>query len=139
MRFVIGDQVVLSRAPDGPIAAYISAFAKSQSKQGYAAYSIHRQVLLAARFSRWLKQEGVPLCHISSDHPSRYLRHRARRVRPCPGGIAAPRHLINKTALCGRPPGPGGARRQAGIGFVAAPRRWAVLTRRVSNMEQTPE
>jgi integrase/recombinase XerD len=95
VRFVIGDQVVLSRAPDGPIAAYISAFAKSQSKQGYAAYSIHRQVLLAACFSHWLKKTGVPLRRIDSSHPSQYLRYRARRLRPIAGDIAALRHLID--------------------------------------------
>lgn len=95
MRFVIGDQVVLSRAPDGPLAAYISAFAKSQSKQGYAAYSIHRQVLLAACFSHWLKKTGVPLRRIDSNHQSQYLRYRARRLRPIAGDIAALRHLID--------------------------------------------
>ena len=41
MRFVINDQLVLSRAPDGPVAPYIGAFAKSQSAQGYAPYSIY--------------------------------------------------------------------------------------------------
>ena len=95
MKCVINDQVVLSRAPEGPLAAHIGAFAKSRSAQGYAAYSIHRQVLLAACFSNWLKQKGVGLRHISSDHPSRYLRYRTRRVRPCPGDAAALRHLID--------------------------------------------
>jgi len=83
MRCVINQQLVLSRGPDGPLAAYIGAFAKSRSAQGYAPFSIHRQVLLAACFSHWLKQQGVALRHISSDHILRYLRDRARRVRPC--------------------------------------------------------
>src|SRR3990172_3701673 len=95
MKCVINDQVVLSRAPEGPLAAHIVAFAKSRSAQGYAPYSIHRQVLLAACFSHWLKQKRVALCHISSDHPSRYLRYRARWVRPSRGDAAALRHLID--------------------------------------------
>jgi len=95
MKCVINHQVVLSQLPDGPLAAHIGAFAKSRSAQGYAPFSIHRQVLLAACFSRWLKQEGVALRHISSDHPSQYLRYRARRVRPYPGDVAALRHLID--------------------------------------------
>ena len=95
MRFVINDQVVLSRAPDGPLAAYISAFAKSRSVQGYAPYSIHRQVLLAACFSHWLKKTGVPLRCIGPNHPLQYLRYRARRLRPVAGDIAALRHLID--------------------------------------------
>jgi integrase/recombinase XerD len=94
MKCVINQQLVLSRAPDGPLAVYIGAFAKSRSVQGYAPFSIHRQVLLAACFSHWLKQNGVALCQIGPDHPSRYLRYRARRVKPYPGDAAALRHLI---------------------------------------------
>jgi integrase/recombinase XerD len=94
MKCVINQQLVLSRAPDGPLAAYIGAFAKSRSAQGYAPFSIHRQVLLAACFSHWLKQNGVALRYIGSDHSLRYLRYRARRVQPYPGDAAALRYLI---------------------------------------------
>lgn len=59
MKFVINRQIVLSRAPEGPLAGRISSFAEWLSGQGYALHSIHRQVLLAACFSRWLKQKGV--------------------------------------------------------------------------------
>jgi len=95
MKCTINNQVVLSRAPDGPLAAHLSPFTRSRSVQGYARGSIHRQVLLAADFSHWLKQQGVPLPHISSDHLSRYLRNRARRVRPCLGDAAALRYLLD--------------------------------------------
>jgi integrase/recombinase XerD len=93
--YIINDQVVLSRAPEGPLAAHIGAFAKSRSAQGYALDSIHRQVRLAACFSDWLKQQRVALRQIRSDHPSRYLHERARRVRPCRGDCAALRHLLD--------------------------------------------
>ena len=95
MKFVINDQVVLSRAPEVPLAANIGAFAKSLHAQGYAPGSIHRQVLLAACFSHWLKQQGVTLRRISPGHPSQYLRYRARRVRPYVGDAAALRHFID--------------------------------------------
>jgi integrase/recombinase XerD len=95
VKCVINQQVVLSRAPEGPLAAYIGAFAKSRTEQGYAPFSIHRQVLLAASFSHWLRQKRIALRHISSDHPSRYLRYRARCLRPCSGDPAALRHLID--------------------------------------------
>lgn len=95
MKCIINDQVVLSRVPDGPLAEHMGAFAQSRSAQGYARKSIHRQVLLAAGFSHWLKQRGVALCHVSSDDSSRYLRDRARRVRPCRGDAAALRHLLD--------------------------------------------
>jgi len=95
VKCVINNQVVLSRAPEGPLAFYISSFAKSVSVQGYSLYSIHRQILLAACFSRWLKQKGIGVRSICSDHPTRYLRYRARHVRPCRGDPAALKHLID--------------------------------------------
>jgi integrase/recombinase XerD len=95
MKCIINNQVVLSRRPEGPLAAQIGSFAKSVSEQGYSLASIHRQVLLAACFSRWLKQKGVGLCTICSDHAVRYLRYRARHVRPCRGDAAALKHLIS--------------------------------------------
>ena len=79
MKCIIDCQVVLSRAPEGPLASHIGSFARSLSKQGYSRYSIHQQVRLAACFSRWLKQLGVALRSITSDHPPRYLRYRARQ------------------------------------------------------------
>ena len=95
MKCIINNQVVLSRAPEGPLARYIGSFAESVCKQGYALDSIHRQVLLAACFSRWLKQNGVAVRGICPDHPVGYLRYRARHVRPCRGDAAALRHLID--------------------------------------------
>ena len=59
MKCIIENQVVLSQLPEGPIAAQIGSFAKSMSEQGYSLASIHRQVFLAACFSRWLKQKGI--------------------------------------------------------------------------------
>lgn len=94
MKCIIDNQVVLSRAPEGPLASHIGPFARSLSEQGYALYSIHRQVLLAACFSRWLKQQGVALRSITSEHPARYLRYRARHARPSQGDAAALRHML---------------------------------------------
>jgi len=81
VKYIINGDVVLSRPPEGPLAAQIGAFAKWASEQGYARYSRYRQVLLAAGFSRWLGQRAVRRCRVSSDQLSRYLRSRARRVR----------------------------------------------------------
>lgn len=95
MKCVINNQVVLSRVPEGPFATHIGSFAEFLSAQGYALSSIHRQVLLAACFSQWLKQNRVELHLITSDHPNRYLRYRARNVQLHFGDAAALRHLIN--------------------------------------------
>ena len=94
MKCIINNQVVLSRPPEGPLVALIGSFAKSVSEQGYSLVSSHRRVLLAACFSRWLKQNGVGLRSICSDHAVRYLRYRARNARPCRGDAAALKHLI---------------------------------------------
>ena len=94
MKYIIDGQVVLLRAPEGPLAAYIKRFAASLSEQGYASDSIHRQVLIAVGFSQWLKREEVALRSITSEHPPRYLRYRARRTRPSQGDAAALNHLL---------------------------------------------
>ena len=98
MECVINTQIVLSRTPEGPIAAHIEPFAKSLSEQGYTLSSIHRQVLLASCFSRWLKHQGVALGSVGSDHPARYLRYRARQVRP--GAWAMSPHSIICLTFC---------------------------------------
>src|SRR5260370_36390013 len=94
MKCIINNQVVRSRAPEGPLAVPIGSLAESVSKQGYRLASIHRRVLLAACFSRWLQQNGVGLRSLCSEHAARYLRYRARRVRPGRGDAAALKHLI---------------------------------------------
>jgi integrase/recombinase XerD len=58
---VVNDQVVLSRVPEGPLVANLAPFADSLSQQGYTQHYVHRQVMLAACFSLWLKKTKVPL------------------------------------------------------------------------------
>lgn len=95
MRCVVYNKIVLSQAPDGPLAAHVGSFARSLSERGYALRSIHRQVLLAACFSQWLKQKGIVLQSITSDHPGRYLRYRARHVRTYTVDAVALGHLLD--------------------------------------------
>ena len=95
MNYVINSHIVLSRPPDGPLAGNLGSFAQSLVEQGYSEDSTHRQILLAACFSKWLECKGVAVCSICSDHPALYLRYRARHLRPCRGDAAALRHLID--------------------------------------------
>jgi integrase/recombinase XerD len=95
MNVVIGSQVVLSRAPEGPLAAYIGPFADSLAAMGYAASSIQRQVRIGACFSRWLGQQAVGPQGITPDHVTRYLQYRARRRRPCFSDHASLTHLVD--------------------------------------------
>jgi len=94
VKYFIGKRIVLSRTPEGPLAPHIRPFAGSLREQGYALASIHRHVLLAACFSRWLQQRGVSLRSITSDHPPRYLRYRMRKVQRGRGDLAALGHLL---------------------------------------------
>jgi integrase/recombinase XerD len=94
VQYVINDHLVLSQVPEGPLAAYLGPFAESLSRQGYAQRYIHRQVMLAACFSRWLKQTEVPPRRITSEHLAQFLRIRYRRRRPNRGDPAALGHFI---------------------------------------------
>lgn len=95
MYVVINSQVVLSRVPEGPIAPYLGRFADSLDATGYAVKWTHRQILLGSYFSRWLGQKSVALQDITSDHLTRYLQYRARRVQPRCGDHAALAHLVD--------------------------------------------
>jgi integrase/recombinase XerD len=94
MRYLINGQVALSRPPEGPIATHIASFARWVNDQGYAIASLYRRVLLGACFSLWLQENGVRLRNVSSEHAIRYLRYRARRVRPGRGDPTALKQLI---------------------------------------------
>ena len=95
MKYVINEHLVLSRVPEGPLAAYLGSFAESLSLQGYTQRYIHRQVMLAASFSRWLKQTGTLPRRVTSQHSVRYLRFRYRRRRPSRGDSTALGHFID--------------------------------------------
>ncbi len=95
MKYVVCDQIVLLKAPEGPLAAYIGSFAEFVNAQGYALNSIRRQVCLCAGFSRWLKRKKVETRSIRAEHAERYLRYRVRQVQICLGDAAALRHVID--------------------------------------------
>ena len=94
MSYVVNDQVILSRVPEGPLAAYLVPFAGSLSQEGYTRRYIHRQVMLSACFSRWLKKIGLPLRRVTSGHAAQYLTCRYRRRRSSRGDQAALGHFI---------------------------------------------
>lgn len=94
MKLVVGNRVVLSRTPQGPIAPHLGPFAEFISAQGYALNSIRRQVHLAACFSGWLERQRVTLERITPDAAKQYLQHRVRHLKPARGDAAALRHLI---------------------------------------------
>lgn len=95
MKYVINNQVVLSRPPEGPLAAHLDSFANAVSAQGYSFTSLKYRVRIASCFSRWLKQRGIGVQSICTDHAAGYLRYRVRHVRHHSQDSAALRHLID--------------------------------------------
>jgi len=78
VKCIIDCQVVLSRAPEGPLASHIAPFARSLSKQGYSwsMSSIPRAIAadqirqLLASFDRCTAVGVSRLCHLA---PARTL------------------------------------------------------------------
>jgi site-specific recombinase XerD len=81
MRYIIDGDLVVSRAPTGPLAAHIGDFAHWAREQGYARYSRYRKILLATCFSAWVGRAAIRRRAVSSKDAARYLQARARRVR----------------------------------------------------------
>ncbi len=89
MKYVINDELVLMRPPEGPVAVYVRPFGAWAGEQGYGQAALRQRVWLAAGFSRWLGENGLRPQAICSRHCAEYLRCRARRLRIYPGdGIA---------------------------------------------------
>ena len=101
MKHVIDNQFVLSRAPEGPLAAWLDGFARFSSAKGYAVGTIQRRLLSAANFSGWLQKERIELSDLTSDHPALYLRHRARHARPHLGAAEELKQLVEFLRLEG--------------------------------------
>ena len=61
MKYIINGDIVLSRPPEGPLAAQIGAFAKWAREQGYEHMALHFAApnLQGARF--WLSSGFVPV------------------------------------------------------------------------------
>ena len=89
MKHLIQGDISVSQVPTGPLASHLAAFVTWATDHGYARYSRHRQVLLAAGFSRWLGQRGVTARRVSAKQVERYRRSRTRRVRRHSGDAAA--------------------------------------------------
>ncbi|MDX8450594.1 hypothetical protein [Mesorhizobium captivum] len=92
MKYFINDDLALSRPPEGPVAIYIVPFAEWLGDRGYGLVSMRNQVLMAAGFSTWLRQQGIELSDVSEEYAERYLLDRAQR--PKRGDGTALRHLL---------------------------------------------
>lgn len=89
MKYVVNEQIVLMRPPEGPAAAFIRPFASWASEQGYAFAPLRQRVRIAAGFSRWLGEKALHPDAVGSRHCAQYLRYRGRRLRSCSGDDVA--------------------------------------------------
>lgn len=98
MRYRVNEKTVLlgmpKRGPGGPIAPYLDAFARFLCERGYGGRYLGRQVMLAASFSRWLKQRQVRARRIKAEHTVRYLQDRHRERADTGGDFASLDHLL---------------------------------------------
>ena len=95
MRYIVNEDVVLSRPLEGPLSAHIEAFAASLREQGYAPKTRHSQVLLAACFSLWLGQKAIRVRDVvGNKHLTQYLRSRARHSRIHRGDVATLKQFL---------------------------------------------
>jgi len=94
VKYVVSDQIVLMRPPQGPAAAFIRPFASWMSEQGYAFASLRQRIRIVAGFSRWLGETAFCLGAIGSPQCAQYLQRRSREQRIANGdGVALSQFL----------------------------------------------
>ena len=98
MKYVVNDQIVLMRPPEGPLAAFIRPFCGWAHEQGYALDSLRQRIWIATGFSRWLGERGLRPPDIHIQHTAQYLKHRARRMSIYPGDAVALQQFLNSCA-----------------------------------------
>ena len=80
---------------EGPLGAYVDAFAQHLSDDGYAKASSRYALQLVADLGRWLHRRKITAQHITSEHLGHYLQYRHRCGRHRSGDAAIVRRLFN--------------------------------------------
>ena len=73
------------RMREGPLGAYVDAFAGQMIDEGYARTSVRYALQLAADLGRWMKRRSMAAPQLTSEHLAHYLKHRSRRHITGPG------------------------------------------------------
>lgn len=100
MKSVVNNDVVLSRPLEGPLSTYIPGFAQWTCEEGYAFLTRQRKVMLAACFSRWLKQQKICIACVTPELAARYLRYRGTRLTPDGVHYLLVRHVKTAANVC---------------------------------------
>jgi integrase/recombinase XerD len=85
----------LRQVPEGPLVPYIAAFVGQLRIKGYAETSVRLRTRLVVNFSRWLKRKNIAIEDITTEHTERYLRYRARHLRPTTNDAPALKQLLD--------------------------------------------
>jgi site-specific recombinase XerD len=83
------DPKTVQRLHDGPLRAYIDAYAARLQSQGYTGQCARNQIRLVADLSRWLRKQGLAAKDLNPQRTQRYLSYRKRRLRPHHGDASA--------------------------------------------------
>jgi site-specific recombinase XerD len=74
---------------------YLAAFERLLRSRGYAPPTIRLKVRLVRDFGLWLRKRAIGLQDLSAEHAERYLRHRARHLRPRTDDLAGLSQLLD--------------------------------------------
>jgi len=89
------DPCTLLRMHQGPLGAYVDAFAQQLIGEGYAKASCRYALQLMADLGRWLRRRRITAQQLTSEHLGRYLQYRRRCGRHRSGDAAIVRRLFS--------------------------------------------
>jgi site-specific recombinase XerD len=83
------------RMREGPLGAYVDAFAQQLIDEGYAKASSRYALQLVADLGRWLGRRKIAASQLAKEHLDRYLEYRSRHRRYRSGDAAIVRRLLS--------------------------------------------
>lgn len=96
------------RMREGPLGAYVDAFAQQLIDEGYARSSARYALQLVADLGRWLRRRRMVAPQLTPEHLARYLEHRSRQAHYRSGDAAILgrllRLLLDKGIVAQSPP-----------------------------------
>ena len=89
------DQSTLRRMREGPLGAYVGAFARQMIDEGYARTSARYALQLVADFGRWLSRRRTQVPQVTAEHTVGYLRYRSGQGQFRSGDASILRRLLS--------------------------------------------
>lgn len=88
------DHRTLVRMREGPLGAYVGAFAQQMIDEGYARTSVRYALQLVAELGRWLNRRRTTVPQITAEHLADYLRNRSQEKHFRSGDAAILHRLL---------------------------------------------